>query len=443
MNLADRLQRVAVLGAGGKMGSGISLLLARAMTLQKLAANSQDHSYELVLMDVNSDALDGLQAYLRKQAMRYAEKKNDSLSEYYPGKSAEEIQAAFADDMAAILTPVTTLDAVGNARLVFEAILEKIDLKTRVYNQLKDLCGPETIFMTNTSSIPIHSLESATGLEGRILGYHFYNPPAVQKLVELIIPESVSPELVDMSKDLGQRLGKIIIPSNDIAGFIGNGHFMRDGLYGISEALRLQSEGVSFAQAVYMMNRVTRDFLLRPMGIFQLIDYVGLDIFQSILKIMDPHFSSETLHSELIDILVENGVKGGQFSDGSQKDGFLKYEGGKPAAIYDTTSKSYLPLAEDSWETEADQKLGDLPASHAPWKAMMKNPEKNTALSRYFADLAATDTLGAGLAINYLKASKDIGQLLVDSGVSENADNVNGVLMNGFFHLYGPINEYV
>ncbi|MCB0295098.1 MAG: 3-hydroxyacyl-CoA dehydrogenase family protein, partial [Calditrichaeota bacterium] len=214
MTLNERLQNVAVLGAGGKMGSGISLLLAREMALQKLNPDNAGKSYRITLMDIDPAALDGLQNYLRRQAQKYAQKNAAAL----PGGSSE---TDFVDTMMSLLHPVTSLEKVGGARMVFEAILEKLDLKVKVFNQLKSTCAPDTYFFSNTSSIPLKELDEQVGLDGRIIGFHFYNPPAVQRLVELIIPERVQPELPALSRELGKRLGKIIIPSNDVAGFIG------------------------------------------------------------------------------------------------------------------------------------------------------------------------------------------------------------------------------
>jgi hypothetical protein len=149
------------------------------------------------------------------------------------------------------------------------------------------------------------------------------------------------------------------------------------------------------------------------------------------------------LHSHLIDKLVANGLKGGQFSDGSQKDGFLKYEEGRPAGVYDLSSGTYQLFSEGSWKAEADKKLGPLPEGHAPWKAMLKDENRPAALKTYFAKLTAADTPGAKMASVYLKRSREIGRQLVAGGVANSAEDVNGVLMNGFFHLYGPINDYV
>ena len=88
-----------------------------------------------------------------------------------------------------------------------------------------------------------------------------------------------------------------------------------------------------FVEAVYTVNRVSQDYLVRPMGIFQLIDYVGLDVCQCILGVMNARLPAQALHSALLDRLLEQGVKGGQHHDGSQKDGFLHYEQGRPTGV--------------------------------------------------------------------------------------------------------------
>jgi 3-hydroxyacyl-CoA dehydrogenase len=99
-----------------------------------------------------------------------------------------------------------------------------------------------------------------------------------------------------------------------VAGFIGNGHFMRDALHGIAEAGRLEAEH-GFVDAVYMVNKVSQDFLLRPMGIFQLVDYVGLDVCQKILKVMADRQPKAGLKAPLLERMLASGVAGGQFPD--------------------------------------------------------------------------------------------------------------------------------
>jgi 3-hydroxyacyl-CoA dehydrogenase len=214
---------------------------------------------------------------------------------------------------------------------------------------------------------------------------------------------------------------------------------MRDALHGIHTAEKLARE-MPFAEAVYAVNRVTQDFLIRPMGIFQLIDYVGIDVVQFIMKVMNPFLPDEDLHSDLLDQLMGLGVKGGQFSDGSQKDGFLKYEKGKPLAIYDPDKKEYVAIA--GFKDKCDAKLGAPPSSLIPWKAAVKVKDKDATFGKIFADMKATDSLGARMAVEYGKNSCSIGKKLVDSGVAFNSEDVNTVLLTGFFHSYGPINGY-
>jgi 3-hydroxyacyl-CoA dehydrogenase len=288
--------------------------------------------------------------------------------------------------------------------------------------------------------VPIGGLNKNSNLEGRILGFHFYNPPAIQKLVELItIPEN-SAEMIEFAKQYATNLRKTVVPANDIAGFIGNGHFMRDALFGIKEAERLSMQ-MPLHEAIYCMDKVTRDFLSRPMGIFQLVDYVGLDVVQFILRVMQPHMQGEQLHSSLLDELVLNGTKGGQFSDGSQKDGFFKYEKGKPVAVIDKLSGSYIDIS--TLREKADQWLGAVPSEIMPWKMLLKNVNKDAVLKPAFAALKSSGSEGASLAISYAANSGKIARKLVTDGVANSEKDVNTVLLTGFFHAFGPINDYL
>jgi 3-hydroxyacyl-CoA dehydrogenase len=235
-----------------------------------------------------------------------------------------------------------------------------------------------------------------------------------------------------------EKLGKVVVPSNDYAGFIGNGHFMRDALHGISEAEKL-SASMPLYEAIYVVNRVTQDFLVRPMGIFQLIDYVGIDVVRFIMGVMNPFLDNENLHSPLLDKLFNSGVKGGQNSDGSQKDGFLKYEKGRPVAVIDPETLKYV-----GFDTmgNADSKIGDIPDAGIIWKKVVKMKDKDEVLLKFYDDMKALDTLGAKLAIVYGKRSNEIGKALVADDVAHNDEDVNTVLLTGFFHAYGPINNY-
>jgi 3-hydroxyacyl-CoA dehydrogenase len=443
MNYVEQLEKVAVLGAAGKMGSGIVLLTALEMADLSLDPGNRSRDFALYAVDISEPALTGLLRYLRDQVRRAAEKKAVGLRGVYAARADlvenEEIIEQYVADVLAIVRPTTRLEAAYGAGLVFEATNENPDLKVKLLGQIRAQNQKDAWFLTNTSSIPIHEIDGKAGLGGRLIGFHFYNPPAVQKLVEVIRSKSTLPELAEFALQYAKKLRKTVVPSNDVAGFIGNGHFMRDALHGISEVERLAPE-FGFVDAVYMVNKVSQDFLIRPMGIFQLVDYVGLDICQCILKVMSDRSVGTALQIPLLDRLIATGVLGGQFADGSQKDGFLKYEKGRTAGIYDPEAKAYVPFAEVG--PRCDGRLGPLPASGQPWKSVIQSADRPGYLLGYFRDLRAMTTMGADLAERYGRKSKEIGLGLVKDGVAQKEEDVNTVMLTGFYHAYGPVNAY-
>ena len=312
-------------------------------------------------------------------------------------------------------------------------------MKVKVLTYLNENNPNKPWFFTNTSSIPIGVLDEKAKLEGRIIGFHFYNPPAVQKLVEVISSRYTLNEVREFALTYAKNLRKVTVPSNDVAGFIGNGHFMRDILYTTIEVKKLQKE-LSFTEAVYMMNRISQDYLIRPMGIFQLIDYVGVDVCSYIMSVMQSYMKEELLHCPLLDQMLALDVKGGQYSDGSQKDGILKYEKGRVIGIYDPAIKGYRMVTE--FQQKVEEKLGTMPAVQ-PWKNIVNNPGKEEILRAYFNEIKNATSPGAELTKAYALKSRDIGIYLVTSNVASTEKDVNTVLLTGFFHAYGPINDYL
>ena len=444
MTYDERLQKVSVLGAAGKMGSGILLLTAVEMADLSLKPENKDKMFVLNAIDISEELLSGLMKYLRTQVKKIAEKKMVWLRHVYAHRDDlvenSEILDEYIFDVLNIVRPVTTIESAYNSHLVFEAVSENLNVKKMLLSKINQNNPAKPWFFTNTSSIPIHVIDETAGLESRILGFHFYNPPAVQRLVELITIDKNSPEMIEFARLYAKHLKKKIVPANDIAGFIGNGHFMRDALHGIQEVKNLQNE-YSFAESLYMINKVSQDFLIRPMGIFQLIDYVGIDVVRFIMNVMNPYQESEDLHSDLLDRLFDMGVKGGQKSDGSQKDGLLRYEKGRPVAIYDPDKKDYVLI--ENIKNKCDEKLGAIPESYKPWKAVNFSKNKNDVLETYFIELNNMKTPGAELAKKYNARSNEIGKQLVSSGVANSDEDVNTVMLTGFFHAYGPINNYL
>jgi 3-hydroxyacyl-CoA dehydrogenase len=443
MNYADRLTNVSVLGAGGKMGSGILLLTAMEMTDLSFLPENKDKDFIIYAVDVSDKALTGLMEFLKTQVTKAAEKKTVLLREVYKDRSDlienQDIIEQYVFDVMKIVRCTTRLEPGYESTLIFEAIKEDPDLKVKILSQIDENNKNSPWFFTNTSSIPIHELDESAKLNGRILGFHFYNPPAVQKLAELISSDTTQKDVLGFALQYANNLRKTIVHSNDVAGFIGNGHFMRDALYAISEVEGL-SEKIDFVEAVYKINKISQDFLIRPMGIFQLVDYVGLDVCSYIMSVMNSRLSDLNLQSVLLDNLISIGVLGGQYADGSQKNGFLKYDKGRPTGIFDPEKKDYVQISKI--QEKCDKDLGVLPKAAQPWRAVISSPTKKEILDNHFKEINSMQTLGAELTRKYGEKSRKIALQLIKDNVAKNNEDVNTVLLTGFYHAYGPINEF-
>ena len=439
--LEEVLQRVSVLGAGGKMGSGIALLLLQEMALLE-AESTEDigsGNFRLVLIDVNDAALNALSITMKNHLVRYAERHINRLRRCFYSKShlignAEIIQY-FVDGALRIVRFETDWLAAKNSHLVIEAIVENLEIKTDVLSEIAGQASSEIIFFTNTSSIPIHLLNEKAHLHNRLIGFHFYNPPLIQKLIELIVPDQADPKAASLAKELANKLDKTVVVSRDVAGFIGNGYFIREAMYAAKQVSEL-SRNYSHPCSIYMINRVTQEFLIRPMGIFQLIDYVGIDIFDSICQIMSAHISNELFQDPLFDKMINLGILGGQNSDGSQKNGFFQYENSMKSGIYSISDEKYIPLS-TPWSSDCDDVLGKFPKGHASWNKLKKDPAPLDKLKNYFFEMAQDHTTGSELARQYLTHSKNIAKKLVHTRVANSVEDVDAILKLGFYHLYG------
>lgn len=444
MNYEERLQHVSVIGAGGKMGSGILLLTALEMANLQLIPGNESKSYILAAIDVSPKALTSLYRYLKVQIQKIAEKKVVHLRNVYKHRNDlienSEIIDQYVDDVLKIVQTSTRIESAYDSSIIFEAIIEDVDLKVDIITKILANSKDIPWFFTNTSSVPIHEINEKANLRGNILGYHFYNPPAVQKLVELIIADGTNSDMVIFANQFAKNLRKTVVPSNDQAGFIGNGFFMRDLLFGIKQAESLMND-LNISEAIYAVNKISQDFMIRPMGIFQLIDYVGLDVCQKILAVMQPRLNDPELSSDFIDKLINAGIKGGQNSDGSQKPGIFTYEKGQAVAVYSLGKRNYINISQVN--DKAEKYLNMLPKSWKPWKGIIGSKAKDYILNQYFEELKEMDTNGAKLAKKYILNAKSIGLKLVEMKVANKEDDVNKVMLMGFFHAYGPINNYI
>lgn len=441
--LDEALKKTAVLGAGGKMGSGIALLLLEEMA--RLEAEKTGYigkgEYRLYLIDSNPDVLDALRTYLKTQIVRYAERNINALRRYFASNpsliSNEEVIRAFAEGALNNIRYHSLVSEANDAKLVFEAIVEDENIKARIFSEFEANALHEVYYFTNTSSIPIHILNQKAELHNRIAGFHFYNPPAVQKLVEVILPQNCNPEVIALTSQLAKKLKKVVVTSKDIAGFIGNGHFLREIMYACDQVKKLSAD-YSLPESIYMINKVTQEFLIRPMGIFQLLDYVGIDVCQRICQIMSDYLPNELFQSSLVDEMLKEGCRGGQYPDGSQKDGFFRYTQGLRTEIWSPGDHAYIPLNHDPLIEECDSRLGPFPSGHASWKHMQKDEERKKKLKLYFQNLFHDNGMGAGIAQAFILKSREIVRYLVSSGVAANPEDVAKVLEYGFFHLYSP-----
>ncbi len=197
MTYEERLQNVSVLGAAGKMGSGILLLTAVEMADLSLKPENKDKSFVLNAIDIDPAGLSGLMKYLREQVRKVAEKKTVWLRHAYADRDDlvenYDIIDEYIFDVLNIVRPVTSMEAAHKSNLVFEAVSENRALKVKLLSGIDQNNPNKPWYFTNTSSVPINLIESEAGLDGRILGFHFYNPPAVQRLVELITTKKTSP----------------------------------------------------------------------------------------------------------------------------------------------------------------------------------------------------------------------------------------------------------
>jgi len=434
--LKNDFSQVTILGAFGKMGSGISLIMLALMAEQELASTGKLGNYRLNLVDANTDSYPEFLTKTRKYLRDQAEKNIGALRKYYDTRQDlienHQIIDEFIANAIACIRPTADISSIKNTKLVFEAVSENVELKIKLFSTIKNNCEPCPLFFTNTSSIPISTLAQKADLEGKIIGYHFYNPPQKQKLVELVVLPNTNKEHQELTSNLTKLLKKTAVASNDVAGFIGNGHFMRE----IIQADEMIAQSY---ESIPILDSITRDLLIRPMGIFQLIDFVGLDVCQSILRVMSLYLN-KTLTSPLIDQFMTIGIKGGQNPDGSQKDGFFKYEKHKIAGYYSISQKNYAKMPPLDLK-KIGQSISD---SYRSWKdiSLESSEAKDAYFKLYFQALFKTTDPNAQKGCAYLKASRKIAENLVGDKVANNLEDVNQVLMLGFQHAYGPKNNY-
>jgi len=267
---ADEVKKVAVIGCG-IMGSGIVEVVARS-------------GADVTFVEISDEKVERGRKTVEKSTQKAVEK----------GKLSEEDRRAILDR----ITGTTDIADAADADLVIEAATEDLPTKIEVFAKLEELTRAEVVLATNTSSLPIAELAAATERPDRILGMHFFNPPPIMKLLELVQGLETSEETIEFARAYGERLGKTTVLSKDRAGFIVN--FLLVPY--MNSAVSLVEQG--FATREDIDTAVTLG-LGHPMGPLTLLDLVGLDTALYISNVLydefkDPLYAAPTLLKRMV-----------------------------------------------------------------------------------------------------------------------------------------------
>lgn len=181
------------------------------------------------------------------------------------------------------ISAATDLEALADADLVIEAVIEDPVMKRDVFRKLDDILRSEVVIASNTSSIPIADLAAVTKRPDRVLGMHFFNPPPVMKLLELVSSLATSEETLDFARGVGERLGKITVLAKDRAGFIVNMLLIPY----LNGAIRMLEEGFATREDIDVAVELG---LRHPMGPLTLLDFIGLDTAMHVADVLYDEF---------------------------------------------------------------------------------------------------------------------------------------------------------
>ncbi len=284
--------QVAVIGAGA-MGHGIAQILAMA----GLGVSMTDVSLEF--MQKGFDRIKwSLEKFVEKRTIR-------------------------KDEMEAALSRIKLVEelpsAVSDVDFVIEATPEDLVLKKKIFSEIDAHVPPHAIIASNTSSLSITALGSATKRADRVVGMHFFNPPQLMPLVEVVKGAGTSDQTAQITLNLAKKLGKTpILVKKDVRGFVVNsvlGYIFNEAFWALhrGEATRDQIDSAIKYKAGF------------PMGIFELADYVGLDIIDSASKQMASQYADRVKIAPVVDPMVKAGKLGQKNGEG-----FYSWKAGRP-----------------------------------------------------------------------------------------------------------------
>lgn len=302
------INKVAVIGAG-TMGGGIAMNFANA-------------GIPVTMLELKAEALEKGLAVIRRNYENSAKK----------GKlSAQDVE-----DRMALLTGTTSYADLADADLVIEAVFEKMEVKKTVFQALDEVCKPGAILASNTSTLDINEIATATSRPSDVIGLHFFSPANVMKLLEVVKTDNTAPDVIKSCMKMAKRIRKVAVLVGVCFGFVGNRMIEPYG----REANRLLLEGASPEQ----VDKVMTDFGM-PMGPFTMGDMAGLDIGYYVRQSRKEHIAHDPTYGAVANRLVEQGRVG------------LKC--GKGVYLYEEGSRKPIPDPEVlKIATEEAQRLG-------------------------------------------------------------------------------------
>lgn len=254
--MIGRIKKIAVIGSG-TMGRGIAQVCAAA-------------GYDVLLYDIQAGLLKTAISSLRKQLEKLVEK--------------ERLSADDAQTILARITPVSDFRQL-QVDLVIEAVIENLEVKQKIFQEIEKLNDNDCILLTNTSSIPVTRIGAVLRHPGRFAGLHFFNPAPVMKLVEIIRGGATADATIDLVKEFSKRLNKQFVLAQDSPGFIVN----RVARHFYLESLRIAEEQVAGFKTIDDLMKDTGF----KMGPFELMDMIGLDVNLSVTQSIYDAFHQE------------------------------------------------------------------------------------------------------------------------------------------------------
>jgi len=348
------INKLTVLGSG-VMGHGIAQIAAIA-------------GYDVALRDIEKSFLDRAMDKIKWSLAKMVEKKKLTQTD--------------ADRVFSRIIPMTDLQqALKDTDLLIEAVPEEMDLKKKVYHELNKYAESKTVYASNTSTLPITEMAALTDRPERFVGVHFFNPPQLMQLVEVIPGGKTDQSIIDLAINFILHIGKQpVLCRKDVAGFIVNRIFIPL----VHEAIYCKDrDGASMTQ----IDSAVKFKMAFPMGIFELADFTGIDIIHKATtemylrdkKVVNPHPMIKKLFEE-----GNLGQKSGR--------GFYEYKG---------NDYERITLTEDQAQTYDPIKLIAIAANHAAW--IISNGVCD------MQDLELSLKLGMGLKLGLFKTIDNFG----------------------------------